>query len=146
MSGGERPTEAGRTVDTQGLEVLDPEECLELLRSEYVGRIAVTADGRPTIRPVNYVLDGHDVLIRTAPGTVLSAATDSRPAAFEVDGTDPLYHTGWSVIIEGELRVVADEEQRRRLERLPLRPWAKEIPRPHWVRLVAERMSGRRIF
>ena len=146
MDGGEGVRSAGRTLDTQGLEVLGHETCLELLRSEYVGRLAVAAACRPTIRPVNYVLDGHDVVIRTAPGTVLSAAANEQAAAFEVDGVDHLYHTGWSVIIEGELRTVTGETERQQLERLPLRPWANAIARPHWVRLITDTMSGRRIL
>ena len=142
MGGDDAP---GRTIDTQGLEVLETSACLGLLAKEYVGRLALARGGRPTIRPVNFVLDGRDPVFQTAPGTILSQAQQGAMAAFEVDGVDELYRTGWSVVVEGKLETVTGEQERQRLSRLPLRPWANRIPRPHWVRLRVETIDGRRI-
>ena len=51
-----KPREAER--NPAEVEHLDPEACWQLLRSIRVGRLAVCADGRPLIFPVNYVVDG----------------------------------------------------------------------------------------
>ena len=142
MGGNDVP---GRTVDTQGLEILGTSTCLELVTKEYVGRLALAPGSRPTIRPVNFVLDGRDPVFQTAPGTILSQAEQGAMAAFEVDGVDELYRTGWSVVVEGTLESVTADRERQRLSRLPLRPWANRIARPHWVRLRSETINGRRI-
>jgi hypothetical protein len=47
-----------------------------------------------------------------------------QPVCFEVDGTDPAVHTGWSVIVRGEVTEVTDLAELARLRDLPLRAWA----------------------
>lgn len=135
----------GRVTDAQGLEIIETDTCLRLLGDQYLGRVAVVSRGRPTIRPVNYLLDGRNILIRTAPGTLLAAGRAGASAAFEVDGIDEIYHSGWSVVLQGELRAVVDADERRRLDQLPLWPWARAVPRTHWLRLRPTELSGRRI-
>ncbi len=50
-------------------------ECIELLRTERVGRIGVVVRGHPEMFLVNYALDASDtVVLRTADGTKLAAA------------------------------------------------------------------------
>ena len=57
------------------LHLLTRAECYELLREESVARYAYVARaGVPDIVPVNYLLDGEDVLIRSGPGPKLQAA------------------------------------------------------------------------
>ncbi|MBV9293039.1 MAG: pyridoxamine 5'-phosphate oxidase family protein, partial [Frankiales bacterium] len=63
--------------------VLEPEECFALLRSQRVGRVAVTHRALPMIVPVNYVMDGRTVLFRTAAGGLLDRACRSAVVAFE---------------------------------------------------------------
>ena len=55
-------------------EALDTEQCRTLLGSHNVGRMAVSVDALPVILPVNYAVDGDDIVFRTTPGTKLSAA------------------------------------------------------------------------
>src|SRR5258705_13489694 len=83
-----------------GLEILDRDECVALLERSSLGRIAVVIDGRPLIFPVNFALDGEAIVLRTDEGTKLFAARNG-PVAFECDGTDAGYHTGWSVLATG---------------------------------------------
>lgn len=47
---------------TTELEVLTEEECIRLLQSNSVGRIAFTVDGQPLILPVNYAADQRAVV------------------------------------------------------------------------------------
>jgi nitroimidazol reductase NimA-like FMN-containing flavoprotein (pyridoxamine 5'-phosphate oxidase superfamily) len=126
-----------------GLESLDRDECLALMRAAGIGRIAVVMDGRALVFPVNFTLDGDAVVLRTAPGTKLHAARNG-PVAFECDGTDTTYHTGWSVLAVGDAVEVTNGADVRRLERLPLAPWC-DAPKPVWLRIAPRTLTGRRI-
>lgn len=129
----------------QGLEVLDETECWRLLGQVPIGRVAVTDGALPAIFPVNFVLDGASIVFRTGEGTKLAAATHRAVVAFEVDRFDPLEHSGWSVVAVGMARAVTDDDERRRLSRLPVAPWAGGR-RDDFVRMGVEFLSGRRII
>lgn len=132
---------------------LPREECLRLLAEHGVGRVAVSGgNDAPLIRPVNYVFDGpsQSVVFRTAAGSKFCALLRHNRAAFEVDGLDPATRTGWSVIIIGATEEVTNRADLRRLDGLGLAHWApgeKRAPgeKPHWVRIRAWTVSGRRI-
>jgi len=135
-----------RTIDTRtGLEIIDPEECRRLLAAEEIGRLAVIDGGSPALFPVNYALDGDAVVFRTAQGTKLQAGPRGR-VVFEIDHFDRGTRSGWSVIVGGRLEEVSpyDAETLERVAGLPLAPWARG-DKPHWMRLVPDRISGRRI-
>src|SRR4029079_5688093 len=84
-----------------GLEILSVAECYTLLATQSLGRLAVTSDaGLPLIFPVGYVVDGRDIVVRSASGAKLSAARH-RPVAFEVDAADTTTRSGWSVVVGG---------------------------------------------
>ena len=126
---------------------LPREECLRLLAENRVGRVAVSAaDDAPVIRPVNYAFDepSQSVVFRTAPGSKFYALLRRNRAAFEVDGLDPTTRSGWSVIIIGAIEEVTNQTDRRRLDGLGLVHWAPG-EKPHWMRIRAWTVSGRRI-
>jgi len=126
-----------------GLEELTQRECLRLARTCALGRLAVVVGGRPFVFPVNFTLDGDAVVLRTDAGTKLEGAR-SGWVAFECDGIDSVYHTGWSVVITGEAEEVDDPAEIARLEQLPLRPWC-EGQKSVWLRIRSRVISGRRI-
>jgi len=64
--------------------------------------------------------------------------------AFEVDASRPLYHSGWSVAVQGTAHEIVDAAQLDRLRRGPLKSWAVR-PSAHWVRISIEEVSGRRL-
>jgi hypothetical protein len=132
-----------RRVEDTGLEELSQRECLRLARSCAVGRLAVVVAGRPLVFPVNFAFDGSVVVLRTDEGTKLSGAR-SGWVAFECDAIDPMYHTGWSVLITGEAEEVHDPAEIARLERLPVSPWC-EGPKSVWLRIRPRVITGRRI-
>ncbi len=135
-----------RTIDARtGLEVLDHDECLRLLAADEVGRLALVDGGAPAVFPVNYRLDGEAIVFRTAPGTKLAVGPRA-PVAFEVDAFDRTMRTGWSVVATGRLEEVTqfDTATYQRMKDLPVEPWAGG-ERPHWMRLVPSRITGRRI-
>jgi uncharacterized protein len=131
-------------TDRNGLEVLDRAECLRLLAGSLLGRVAVSIGALPVILPVNFLLDGDRILIRTGEGTKLAAAARNAVVAFEVDDVDPFGHSGWSVSVTGTAQEITDREELERITTLPL---------PHWtpnsvsrvIALSTELVSGRRI-
>jgi len=130
----------GRT----GIEVIDRDECLVLLRSDATGRIAVVDAGHPVIFPVNYAVDDELIVIRTAEGTKLDATLKGGPVSFEIDDTDRHTRTGWSVIVTGWARVVSTPGRAAELERLDLQSWSAH-QKDNWIEVHPERISGRRI-
>ena len=127
-----------------GIEVLDRQHCLRLLANDEVGRLAVVSGGAPVILPVNYAMDGEAIVVRTAPGTKLDAAEGA--ACFEIDAFDRSTRHAWSVVVSGRLEEV-DAYAARDLERLrslEVSPWAAG-ERDHWLRLVPNRITGRRV-
>jgi uncharacterized protein len=152
------PTDAGGASNAAGsseaapepataLLELDRAECLQLLAATSVGRVAVNVpDWPPVIRPVNFVFDerSQSVLFRSARGSKLHALLRSARAAFEIDGWEPDGRAGWSVIIVGVTEEVTNPAEIDRIERLGLHTWAPG-PKPHWVRVRAATVSGRRI-
>ena len=126
-----------------GLEVLDRAECFTLLRRSSLGRLAVVCDGLPLVFPVNFTLDGEAIVMRTDPGTKLHGARNG-PVAFECDGIDSVYHTGWSVMATGRAEDVRNEAEIARLARLPLGLWCGG-PKSTWLRIRPTTVTGRRI-
>ena len=127
------------------LRVLDRDQCLRLLANDEIGRLAVIAGNAPAIFPVNYALDGDTVVFRTDPGTKLDHGPRAR-ASFEVDSFDRTRRAGWSVVATGRLEEVTryDAATFDRVRRLAIDPWAAG-DKAHWMRLVPDRVTGRRI-
>jgi hypothetical protein len=121
---------------------LSDEECWSLIGSRSVGRfVYVARAGHPDVVPVNYVLHGRDILIRSAPGPKLQAAERGERVAFEVDDLDGEGQQGWSVVVSGTATVLSLREAA--LLPAPL-PWASG-PRRHTFRIRARRISGRQL-
>jgi nitroimidazol reductase NimA-like FMN-containing flavoprotein (pyridoxamine 5'-phosphate oxidase superfamily) len=122
------------------IDELEHEECLRLVASMSIGRVAVAVDdASPLVVPVNYVVDGEVVVFRTGPGTKLHALRDT-PVSFQVDLVDPFHRTGWSVLIRG----VAHEVTDRDVEHLVIESWAPG-DKHHWIRLLPTAITGRTI-
>lgn len=129
-----------RAGETATMVDLSREECLALLGAHSVGRLAVAAPGAaPLVVPVNYLLDGEVVVFRTGPGSKLRMLRGT-PVSFQLDDVDPARRTGWSVLVRGR----AYEATRWETEHLRLDPWAPGS-RGHWIRVVADTVSGRRL-
>jgi len=132
-----------RTADSR-LEELSSEECMRLLAyGSYTGHVGFVREGRVTILPVNYLFDDDALVIRTHAGTPLSGL-EGEAVAFEVDDRRPLGHSGWSVLVHGQVHVITDASTLDRLRRGPLRSWTW----PHadlWLRLSIDTVTGRRV-
>ncbi len=131
--------------DSKELEVLDPSECLRLLRGVSIGRIVFIAKALPAVHPVRFVFDGDSVLFRTTNGTKFAAAERKDIVAFEVDDIDAAGGRGWSVTLVGHAESVTDAAELQRLEALELPAWAPEDD-SHFVRIWVEVIQGRRLI
>ena len=112
------------TTDRLGIDVLETDTCLELLRRSEVGRLAVSITDHPDIFPVNFIVDRGTIVIRTAEGTKLAAAVLGRAVAFEVDGYDADSGDAWSVVLKGGAVEIDQMEERFDVLDLPLFPLA----------------------
>ncbi|MGI5466616.1 DUF1918 domain-containing protein [Streptomyces sp. CA-132043] len=142
-AGVERPPGAGRAAHHPRLRELEPDECLRLVSSRGVGRLAITTAEGPQVLPVNYALLDETVVYRTAPGTVPAAAV-GKLVAFQVDHIDEAMSRGWSVLMVGPARLVTGPAADQLSFRAASLPWAGG-DRPLWVSIRPLRISGRRI-
>lgn len=122
------------------LEVLPREECVRLLVSRGVGRLAIAVpDASPIVVPVNYVMDGVVIVFRSGTGLKLRAMRGT-PVSFQIDDIDPVHRTGWSVLVRGR----AYEASHWETDHLMLDAWAPG-EKTHWIRIVPDAFTGRRI-
>jgi hypothetical protein len=131
-------------VDRNGLEVLDRVECLRLLATATIGRVAVTVGALPVILPVNFRLVGEQIAFRTGVGTKLDAATSNAIVAFEADAMEPFSHAGWSVVVTGAVGPASGPDRLAELERANIPRWAP-AGQDRIVELSTEIVTGRRI-
>lgn len=130
-------------TDRFGMTVLDAETCLELLRTQPVGRLAVAIREHPDIFPINFVVDRGSVVFRTAEGTKLAASVLGRGVAFEVDGLDQDAQEAWSVVVKGRAVELEQMHELFAAAELPLFPW-QAAPKHRFVRIEPVDISGRR--
>ena len=90
------------SVDQAGLRVLTRTECLRLLGTVNVGRVALSHRALPMILPVHFRLGDDDCIrISTTVGTTLARATDQAVVAFEAEGPPGAVEPSWSVVVHG---------------------------------------------
>ncbi len=125
------------------LAIISEGECWELLRSVPVGRLAMSSPDGLLVIPVNFIVADQAVVFRTAEGGLLSGAADwGREVAFQADRIEEAIRWGWSVLVQGQLRRVSDDEAHELLRSVAT--WA--AGERHVVgRIAADRISGRRI-
>jgi uncharacterized protein len=132
-------------TDRHDLEVLPLAQCLALLRSRPLGRLAYLDAGAPAVVPVNHLVDGSTVVMRSLSGGKLDAAIIGHPVAFQLDDHDPSRGTGWSVLVRGRADLVEDPEATERYES-ELDSWAITDPdAASWIRILPDEISGRRL-
>ena len=93
---GDEQVRAQITGSRQALE-LTAAESWQLLASVSLGRIVFTQHPMPTIRPVNHLVNGQAIIIRSHLGAAIVAhagADDGVVVCYEADDLDPVRHTG----------------------------------------------------
>jgi uncharacterized protein len=132
-------------TDRSRLLTLDRPTCLALLVGQPVGRLVFTQGALPEVLPVNYRMDGENVLIRLEVGSAAARAVKDCVVAFEVDDIDLNERTGWSVTVVGHAREIVDLADRERVTALDLQSWAGD-GRDHYLGIAAEKVTGRRLI
>ncbi|HXD82077.1 MAG TPA: pyridoxamine 5'-phosphate oxidase family protein [Candidatus Acidoferrum sp.] len=126
------------------VEKLTADECLELLSSRDLGRIAMVIGDQPEIFPVNYAVDRSIVIFRVAPGTKPSLTTNHR-IAFEVDELDSRAGIAWSVVVKGTvLDVTSSKDPFTAFLRTAGVRTAPPGDHPLWMAIYPSEISGRR--
>ncbi len=125
---------------------LGQQECLELLGTTTVGRVAFSSSAGLQLLPVNFVARDGVIYFRTSSETILAELSDGDDdVAFEVDYHDGMFQFGWSVLVKGTAAAI--EEDGELAEALSGRrpaPWAAGS-RPLFIRLTPTAISGRRV-
>ncbi|HZU73191.1 MAG TPA: pyridoxamine 5'-phosphate oxidase family protein [Acidimicrobiales bacterium] len=142
--GRDRAPGRGRPAAKPELVALSRRECIELLGAGGVGRFIFLEERGPVAVPVNFRMDGDDVVFRTEAGNSLSRRIGQRRVSFEVDQIDETRREGWSVLVSGVGRLVKDPAELEAVGRLGVAPWAGP-DRRQYLRLVPEEITGRRI-
>lgn len=126
--------------DSPVLEEVPLDECMQLVASLSVGRIAVAAAGdAPLVVPVTYVVHEGTVVFRTGPTTEVARLLGN-PVSFQVDVIDSFHRSGWSVLIRGTAAEIDAEAQ----DDVAVQPWVGG-DRSRWIRVVPTTVTGRRI-
>jgi nitroimidazol reductase NimA-like FMN-containing flavoprotein (pyridoxamine 5'-phosphate oxidase superfamily) len=119
-------------------------ECTQLLRRLEFGRLAVCTPQGPVIVPVNYVMDGDCVIVRTSSYSHVAAHARDL-AAFEVDEIDPDMERGWSVVVVGQAEPLEDVDDLISSGLASsLSPWAPGA-RDMFIKITPSRVSGRHV-
>jgi len=120
-------------------------ECLELIGPGGVGRFLFVQPGRgPVAIPVNFKLDGADVVFRTSGDSVSVQGVHQQTVSFDVDHLDDALGEGWSVLLTGTASVISDADHLNHAHALRIEPWAGG-DRDLYVRLAPTQITGRRI-
>ena len=125
-------------ISAAQLDEITPGECLRLIATIGVGRVAIGRGAHPPlVVPVNFVVDHDTIVFRSDAGAKLAHL--NRAMSFQVDFVDHYHRSGWSVLVCGTVHEVDATE----VEHLSLTPWVGG--RGRWLRVVPVSMSGRTI-
>lgn len=133
-------TELHRVHDQ--MERLSTAECFEYLELGGVGRVAFAAQDLAVVLPVNYAMDGREILFLTDSGSKLQAVQAGLLLTFEIDHVGE-EGVGWSVLATGPAWSSADPAIIERVRELGVHPPAPE-PRTHAVGIAVRLVTGRR--
>ncbi|MFE3056039.1 pyridoxamine 5'-phosphate oxidase family protein [Nocardia sp. NPDC059239] len=127
-----RAEEAARsTAEEAARSVVDlsRDESMRLLASVPFGRVVFTRDALPAIRPVNHIVDGETLIVRTRLTSRLTStvrADSDVVVAYEADDIDRVTRSGWSVVVTGLARTITAPDLVARYDAL-VRPWVDGI-------------------
>ena len=135
------------TVDDEfaiEMDKLDPPTCWGLMTGVGFGRVAFTHDEQPLSLPVNCAVADHTIVFRTAQDSMLHELGEGAAVGFEMDRTDRIAESGWSVLVTGRAFEITDTEEQERLAEFGIHPWAPG-DRNRWMRIVPSAITGRKI-
>jgi uncharacterized protein len=126
------------------LGALSESDALALLATVPVGRIVYSDRALPFVTPVNFILDGADVIIRAGRRSPLATHTPGNVVAFEADDINVVDRSGWSVVVTGRVELVDDADEVARLDAWHLQTWRPALS-DRYLRLRPELISGQHL-
>lgn len=122
-----------------GADPFGAQECLRLLVSHGVGRVAVIVDGRPMIFAVHHhVVDQETIVFRNDELSKVADTGTGVAMSLEVDGIDDAGEL-WSVTASGRGFEVIEPAELARLEDLGLGPSGSHT---RWIEMRPESVAG----
>lgn len=119
---------------------LTDEGCWERLGRQQLGRLVTHVGEVFDIFPVNYVVDGHSIVFRTAEGSKLTELSINDAVLFEADRYTE--EDAWSVVVRGHARRLDTSSEVAAADALPLKPWIPTL-KYNYVRIEPTSLSGR---
>ena len=104
--------------------------CWRLLSRSTFGRVVFCQDGEPGALPVNCAVSNRTIVFRTSADTTFFEFSHGSRIAFEVDHTDQIAESGWSVLVRGTLHEVTDAARDRPARRSARSPVGAGDARP----------------
>jgi uncharacterized protein len=123
---------------------LTRDECLQLLGTASMGRVALSIGALPVVLPVGFALLDEDVVFRSLIDEKLSAPGVDVVLAFQVDHFGAVTESGWSVLVQGLASEVVEKEELERCQALRLPARGGVHGHPHFARIATTRLTGRR--
>ena len=122
---------------------LSQSRCVDLLTSNHVGRVAWQSSGGLEILPVSYAYHQGGVVFRTSPYGALSQLVQPTEVVMEVDDLDQTLRAGWSVVVRGRAKAVAEPREIAGAWSIEgVTPWASGT-RNLFIRIAPTRITGR---
>jgi nitroimidazol reductase NimA-like FMN-containing flavoprotein (pyridoxamine 5'-phosphate oxidase superfamily) len=131
-------------LDGNGLEVLGRSACLDLLGSASIGRVALCIDALPVVLPVTFSVHDRDLVICAMGGRRIASALDDTVVAFQADGHSQETGLGWSVLVQGAVRVVPDPSSLPVARRPARRIWGA-ASEDQFAAIRTDLVCGRRV-
>jgi uncharacterized protein len=134
----EIPVRTSRFVEMPG------NQCVRLLSTTHVGRVAWRGPAGLQIVPVSFTYHRDIVVFSTSSDSLLSELAPPTDVVLEIDDLDQTYKTGWSVVIHGRTEAIAEPQELGRLWAVDgvEAPWTPEA-RDLCIQISPSRISGR---
>jgi nitroimidazol reductase NimA-like FMN-containing flavoprotein (pyridoxamine 5'-phosphate oxidase superfamily) len=132
------------------MEKLDEAECMRLVSTAVVGRLAFVGQYDLTVLPVNFTVADGAILFRTTQDGLTDAdlrtgiAGADYKVAFEVDHLDEATREGWSVLIQGPAHRLDADAEPAAARTAGVQPWPGG-EKNQLVRITPVRVTGRRL-
>jgi uncharacterized protein len=99
-------------------------ECLRLLKSVPVGRVAFSRNAMPAVEPVRFAVDRGHIFIAVSLVSALCPVLHQCVVALQVDSLGDASQSGWTVTVVGNAGEVDDPALTARLRGMGLTSWA----------------------
>ena len=114
------------------------------VRRTPIGRVVYTEAAMPAAHPVNYLLDGEEIVFRTGGGAKLAAAARGSVVGFQADDINLERRSGWSVLGVGEAYEIVDPARLAALADTHTDPWVQGHD-AHTIAIPLQLVTGRRL-